>query len=504
MPDSTPAGTPAASRLPHPPSDHGPAQLRVTEYDVVVLGGGPPGENVAARATAGGLSVIVVEAELVGGECSFWACMPSKALLRPVEARSDARAIDGSRQAVTGDLAADAVLARRDKFTHGWDDGSQVQWLDGEGLALVRGHGRITGDRQVEVVDATGDRAMLTARRAVVLCVGSVPASPPIEGLADVAAWGSRDATSAADVPGRLLVVGGGVVGVEMATAWAALGSHVTLLAAEDHLLAKMEPQVGAVVRGAMERAGIDVRAGVRATAARRGQGPEGSGVTVTLDDGTEVEGDELLVAAGRRPATADVGLDRVGLEPGAALQTDDSMLVEGVDGGWLYAAGDCSGRAMLTHMGKYQARVCGDVIAARASGTEPATAAWQSMAATADHAAVPQVVFTDPPAGSVGLTAQQARDAGLSVRVVEQDLGAVAGAALYADGYEGWACLVVDEDRRVVVGATFVGPGVAELVHSATVAVVGEVPVDRLWHAVPSYPTISEVWLRLLETYGL
>ncbi|MDQ3326652.1 MAG: NAD(P)/FAD-dependent oxidoreductase [Actinomycetota bacterium] len=499
-----PHSTPAAARLPHPPDDHGPAQLEHTDYDVVVVGGGPPGEIVASRAAAGGLSVIVVEAELVGGECSYWACMPSKALLRPVEARSDARAIGGSRQSVTGALDAAAVLARRDEFTHGWDDSSQVGWLDSEQLTLVRGRGRITGDRQVEVVDSTGDRITVTARHAVVLCVGSIGAAPPIDGLDGVAPWGSRDATSADQPPGRLLVIGGGVVGVEMATAWAALGSQVTVLAAEDQLLARMEPQVSPIVRNGMQRAGVDVRTGVRATAARRDTGPDGSAVIVTLDDGTEVEGDELLVAAGRRPATGDIGLDVVGLEPGEALQTDDSMLVQGVDGGWLYAAGDCAGRAMLTHMGKYQARVCGDVIAARANCTEQATGAWQSMAATADHAAVPQVVFTDPPAGSVGLTAQQACDAGLSVRVVEQDLGAVAGASLYADDYQGWACLVVDEDRRVVVGATFVGPGTAELVHAATIAVVGEVPLDRLWHAVPSYPTISEVWLRLLEAYGL
>ncbi len=491
----------ASDRFPHPPSDHAPAQLQRTDYDVVVLGAGSTGENVASRAAAGGLSVIVVEAELVGGDCSYWACMPSKALLRPVESLTEARSIDGARQAVTGDLDVGAVLTRRDGFTSRWDDASQVQWLDSEHLTLVRGHARITGDRQVEVVGATGDRVTLTARQAVAVCVGSEPAMPPIEGLADVGPWTSRDATSAAAAPGALLVVGGGVVGVEMATAWAALGSQVTLLATADRLLEVMEPQVDPVVRAAMDRAGIHVRTGVTASAARRGD--DGT-VTVTLDDGTEVSGDEVLIATGRHPRTSDIGLDIVGLEPGGALHTDDSMRVEGVDGGWLYAAGDCSGRAMLTHMGKYQARVCGDAIAARAAGGEEATGPWQSMAATAGHAAVPQVVFTDPPATSVGLTAAQAREAGLSVRVVEQDLGAIAGSVLYADGYEGWACLVVDEDRRVVVGATFVGPGVAELIHSATVAVVGEVPIDRLWHAVPSYPTISEVWLRLLEGYGL
>ena len=492
----------AQDRLSSPPAGHLPTDLGADTFDLIVLGAGSTGENVAGRARAGGLSVLVVEAELVGGECSYWACMPSKALLRPVEALSDARAIDGSRQAVTGDLDTGKVLGRRDSFTSQWDDSSQVRWLDGEGISLVRGHARITGDRQVEVVGVDGGRALLTARHAVAVCVGSAALIPPIDGLDAVGAWDSRDATSADSPPARLVVVGGGVVGVEMATAWAALGSGVTLVAREERLLQRMEPQVGAQVHEALAAAGVEVRTGTEATAVRRQ--PDGGAVTVTLGDGAEVVGDEVLVAAGRTPRTDDIGLDVVGLEPGRVLETDDSMLVRGVAGGWLYAAGDCTGRAQLTHMGKYQARVCGDVIAARAIGAPTETGRWGTMAATADHAAVPQVVFSDPPAASVGLTEVQAREAGLRVRLVEQDLGAVAGAALYADGYRGWAGLVVDEDRRIVVGASFVGPAVTELVHAATVAVVGEVTLDRLWHAVPSYPTISEVWLRLLESYGL
>ena len=489
----------ARDRFPRPPADHRPSELEQTEYDVIVLGAGSTGENVASRAGAGGLSVLAVEAELVGGDCSYWACMPSKALLRPIEALAAARRIDGAKQGVTGRLDVEAVLARRDSFTSGWKDDSQVDWLDGEDIALVRGHARLTGVREVEVEGADGDRVTLTARHAVAVCVGSESATPPIDGLDTVGAWSSRDATSAAEAPGRLTVIGGGVVGVEMATAWAALGSQVTMLAMEDRLLERMEPQVGAKVRASLEATGVTVRTGVRAQTARR----DGHTVTVTLADGDEIEGDQLLVAAGRVPRTSDLGLDVVGLEPGAALETDDSLRVQGVDGGWLYAAGDCAGRAMLTHMGKYQARICGDVIAARATGRAEHTEAWQQMAATADHDAVPQVVFSDPPAASVGLNLEQALDRGLRVRLVEQDLGSVAGAALYVDGYDGWAGLVVDQDRRVVVGATFVGPAVAELLHAATVAVVGEVPIDRLWHAVPSYPTISEVWLRLLESYG-
>ncbi|MDQ3104845.1 MAG: NAD(P)/FAD-dependent oxidoreductase [Actinomycetota bacterium] len=490
----------ARDRFPHPPSDHGPAELGQHEYDVIVLGAGSTGENVASRARAGGLSVVVVEPALAGGECSYWACMPSKALLRPIESLTDARSLDGARQAVTGDVDVAATLARRDGFTNGWDDSSQVEWLDSEQISLVRGEGRLSGVREVQVSGGDGDRVTLRARHAVAVCVGSQNFAPPVDGLDGVGAWTSADATSVSDVPDRLTVIGGGVVGVEMATVLSALGAAVTLLAIEHPLLPRMEPEVGSLVQTALEEAGVVVRTGAEVTSARR----EGGTVTVTVAGGDEFAADELLVGAGRRPRTGDIGLEVVGLEPGSALQTDDSMRVTGVDGGWLYAAGDCAGRAMLTHMGKYQARVCGDAIAARAAGDDEPTGAWQRLAATADHCAVPQVVFSDPPAGSVGRTLQQAREAGLRVRGVDYDLGSVAGASLYADGYQGWARIVVDEDRRVVVGATFVGPGVAELVHAATVAVVGEVPVDRLWHAVPSYPTISEVWLKLLETYGL
>jgi len=469
----------------HPGHDHRPQELTETTYDVIVLGAGSTGENVADYAQRGGLTAVLVESELVGGECSYWACMPSKALLRPVEARGDAQAVAGSREAVTGELDVEAVFARRDSFTSSWRDDGQASWVDGAGMALARGRGRLTGVRTVEV-----DGVTLTARHAVVVCTGSTAALPPIEGLADSRPWTAREATSASAVPVRLAVMGGGVVGVEMATAWRALGAQVTVIERSDRVLANYEPEVGTRVTKILRDSGVEVRVGVSVTkVARDGQ------VVATLDDGSTVEADELLVAVGRRAATADLGLSSVGLEPGSWLTVDDTMLVEGFD--WLYAAGDVNARALLTHMGKYQARVAGTVIAARAQG-RALTGAWTQHAATADHAVVPQVVFTNPPVASVGLTEAVARKQGLSVTTVSYDIGSTAGGALYADGNPGWAQLVVSGDR--LVGATFFGPGVSEMVHAAAVAIVGEVPLQRLWHAVPSYPTMSEVWLRLLD----
>jgi pyruvate/2-oxoglutarate dehydrogenase complex dihydrolipoamide dehydrogenase (E3) component len=470
-----------------------------SDYDVIVMGAGPVGENVADRAVKGGLTVLIVESELVGGECSYWACMPSKALIRPIQALSEAGSVRGALSA-PGSLDVAAVLARRDSFASHWDDSGQVQWLDSAGITLVRGHGRLAGARRVAV-----GSAMYRARHAVVVSTGSAAAVPPVAGLDAARPWTSRDATSAVAAPSRLIVLGGGVVGCEMAQAWAALGSSVTLVERGSHLLPGHEPFAGELVAERMGEQGISVVLGRTCVAVARSE----AGVRIELDDGTALTGDEVLLATGRRPRTDDIGLETVGLPPGSWLDVDDTLAVQGVppeageadEPPWLYAAGDVNHRALLTHQGKYQARVCGDVIVARAAG-RPLDSS--SLAATADHSAVPAVVFTDPEVAGVGLTSAAASTrAGLTARVVSIDL-AVAGSSLYADGYRGRAAIVVDEEREVIVGATFVGPGVAELLHSATIAIVGEVPLTRLWHAVPSYPTISEVWLRLLEAYGL
>ncbi|MEY9872071.1 pyruvate/2-oxoglutarate dehydrogenase complex dihydrolipoamide dehydrogenase (E3) component [Streptacidiphilus sp. MAP12-33] len=472
----------------------------VETYDVVVLGAGPTGENLADRARAGGLSVAIVEHELVGGECSYWACMPSKALLRPAAALNDARRVAGAREAVTGTLEADAVLKRRDEFASHWRDDGQVAWLDSAGITLVRGHGRLDGERRVLVDGPDGSERTLVARHAVAVCTGTRAALPPLPGIEQAGVWTSREATSAEEVPGRLAVVGGGVVAVEMAFAWAALGSRVTLLVRGTMLLAQMEPFAGELVAEGLREAGVEVRFGASVAGLSRASA-EGE-VVLDLGEGGTLTADQVLFATGRRPATDDLGLESVGLKPGDWIRVDDTGLAVDVPGGWLYAAGDANHRALLTHQGKYQGRVFGAVIAARAADRALDLAPWGADTATADRLAVPQVVFSDPEAASVGPTLAEAQQRGLRVRAVDYDLGNVAGASLHTDGYRGRARAVVDLDREVLVGVTFVGPGVAELLHSATIAVVGEVPISRLWHAVPAYPTISEVWLRLLESY--
>lgn len=461
------------------------------DYDLIVLGAGPVGENVADYAAKRGIRVAIVEAERVGGECSYWACMPSKALLRSGHAVRAAQRLAGARQAVTGPIHVQAVLARRSAFTDNWKDDGQVAWLESAGIDLIRGHGRLVGRGQVQV----GERTF--SAKAVALATGSVPFVPPIPGLDAASPWGTREATAADSVPSRLIVIGGGVAGTELALAFTSLGSQVTIIS-KTPLLEQEEPFVGEHLAAALTAEGATLHLGVSPERIDR---DEHGIVTVRFSDGTTVEAEEILVSTGRRPATRDLGIEIVGLTPGAAIPVDDTMLVEGTD--WLYGVGDVNGRALLTHQGKYQARAAGEAIAARIQGTPVRDQPWGTHVATADHQAVPHVVFTDPEVASVGLTEANAVARGLNVRAVEYDLGWVAGAKLHADGYAGRAKLVVDEDRKVVVGATFVGQDVAELLHSATIAVVGEVPIDRLWHAVPSYPTISEIWLRLLETYG-
>lgn len=400
-------------------------------------------------------------------------------------------------EAVSGPLDVPAALAHRDELANHWQDDDQVEWLNSASVDLIRGYGRLDGPRQVTVHASDGETVRLTARHAVAVCTGADAALPDLPGLSDARPWTSRQATSAQEVPGRLAVVAGGVVAVEMATAWQALGSQVTMLVRGDSgLLPRMEPFAGEMVADSVRKAGVDVRLGASAASITC----DGGEVRIVLADGGILVTDEVLVAIGRVPRTADIGLETVGLGPGEWLTVDDTFQVPAVSGGWLYAAGDVNHRALMTHQSKYQARIAGAIIGARVTGAELDDSKWGAHASTADSQAVPQVVFADPEVAGVGLTAREAERAGRRFEMV-YDIGRVAGAVQYAGGYRGKARLLIDLDRGTVLGATFVGPGVAELLYSATVAITSEVPVDRLWHAVPAFPTISEVWLRLLET---
>jgi pyruvate/2-oxoglutarate dehydrogenase complex dihydrolipoamide dehydrogenase (E3) component len=453
-------------------------------YDVVVVGAGPGGEVAAGRVAEAGLDVAIVEDRKVGGECSYWACMPSKGLLRPGELLAEARRVPGVAEAVSGPLDVHAVLARRDEIIHDLDDSAQLPWLEERDIDLFRGWGRLAGPNRVIVGDEE-----IEARTAVILGGGTTPTLPPIDGLREAEPWTNREATTAEAIPASLIIMGGGVVGVEMSQAYSSLGARVTLIEGEHRLLGKEEVFACEQVTDALAEHGVDIRTGQKASRVKRAASGE---VTVTLGDGSPVRAEQLLVAVGRTPQADGLGLETVGLDARALTTVDARCQVPGHE--WLYVIGDLNGRAAFTHMAKYQARVCADHLLGKEVAEEHG----------ADGPLAPRVIFTDPQVAAVGHTTRSAEKAGIKVRAIDVPTSGNAGGSYYGRGARGTSRFVVDEQRGILVGATITGSEVADFLHAATIAVVGEVPLARLRHAVPAFPTRSEIWLYFFNELGI
>jgi pyruvate/2-oxoglutarate dehydrogenase complex dihydrolipoamide dehydrogenase (E3) component len=439
----------------------------VEHVDVVVIGMGPGGEDVAGRLAEAHLDVVGIDERLLGGECPYWGCVPSKMMIRAANALAEGRRIPG----LAGDaqILADwaPVAARiRNEATDNWDDKIAVERFEGKGGRFIRGHGRLTGPDTVVV----GDR-QFQARRAIVLNTGTQPAIPPIPGLAGTPLWTNRDAIEATEVPASLIVLGGGAIGAELAQVFARFGAHVTVIEATPHLLPYEDPQAGALLAGCFAREGIDVRVNATAIGVRH----DGASFTVDIEDGHQVSAQRLLVATGRRVDLAAVGLDTIGIDVGQrAVAVDGRMRV--VPGVW--ALGDVTGKGAFTHVSMYQAHIALADILGLTGVPE------------ADYRALPRVTFTDPEIASVGMTRAEATTAGVDVLVGRAEMASTARGWIHGPGNDGFITLIADASRRIVVGATVISPSGGEVLSALVVAVHAQVPIDQLLSMIYAYPT--------------
>ncbi|OBA59502.1 pyridine nucleotide-disulfide oxidoreductase [Mycobacterium sp. 1100029.7] len=466
------------------------------DFDVIVVGGGVGGVAAARRLATSGLAVALVEDRLVGGECHYWGCNPSKTLLRAIEVFNLAKAVPGVQEAISGnspDVAA--IFAKRDAIVEHLSDYDRTASLRRAGVAVFHGFGRLSGQRTVRVAYAPADttEAVLTARHAVVLATGTRPHVPETPGLAQARPWTNRDLTTMTKVPPRALVVGGGAVAVEFATILTGLGSVVTLVVRGSSVLRNCEPEAREIVAQSLRSKGVTIHFETELSAVSR---PVAGGpVTATFNHQT-VEVDEVVLAAGRHTNTENIGLESIGLSGGGFVSVNDHLLAVDVAGEWLYALGDTTGRARLSHISTYHGHVVADIIAARAAGAELS----ENELTARDTGTLAQVIFTDPQLVWVGRTESQARAEGFAVRTrTSRYPGEVSHLALFRDGFDGWAKLVIDAETNTLLGATFVGPEFSELVQAATVAIVGKVPLSLLRHAVAPHPTVNQVWDPLL-----
>ena len=436
--------------------------------DVVVLGAGPAGEHALGILIEAGLSCALVERELIGGECSYWACMPSKTLLRPPEVRSEAH-----RAAGVADPALNwpQVRAYRDYMTRHWDDRKQVDEYVAQGVRVVKERGRLDGPGRV----LAGDEVIEADR--VIVATGSDPAIPPIDGLKEAGYWTNREATSLKEIPASAIVVGGGPVGVELGQFMARFGTQVTIVEGAPRLLAREDPALSDLLADVLREDGITLRLGKQARRVAR----DGTERVVTLDDGSEIRADELIIASGRHPRGRDAGLETIGVEPDehGAITIDDYCRV--ADGVW--AVGDVTGIALFTHVGKYQARV--------------ATADILGRPARADYRAIPRVVFTHPEVAAVGLSAADAREKGIDVATVTLDLGGeIARPATYEEMPRACLNLVADRGKGTLAGAWAFAPQAGEWIHWAVLAVKAELPLTVLADTIPQFPTYCEGYI--------